>query len=93
MTRSLRPMAAPTLALELRETIERWFSARDTPAMQSSELILSALADLLAEQIAANPTPETADAALKHFHREFLRSYATTVRRSLGGVLVTLVRQ
>jgi thymidylate kinase len=89
MTQSLRPMTAPTLALELRETIARWFSARDT--MPNSQLILAVLADLAAEQIAANPTHETADAALKQFHREFLRSYATAVRLSLGGAAAIIV--
>ena len=91
MSQSVRPMTAPTVALELRESIARWFAARGT--MPNSQLILAALADLAAEQIAANPTAERADAALKHFHREFLRSYANAVRRSPGGVLVTLVRQ
>jgi hypothetical protein len=93
MTQSLRPMTAPTLALELRETIARWFSSRDTHAMQSSELILSALADLVAEQVSANPTPETQDAALKRFNREFLRIYAAVIRLRLGGIPVTIVKQ
>lgn len=84
-------MTAPTLAVELREAIRDWFAARGTP--MESEAILDALADLLAEQISANPTPETADAALRHFHREFFRVFGDAVRRSLGGVVVKLVRQ
>ena len=89
MSQSVRPMTASTLALELREAIARWFSARG--AMPNSQLILAALADLAAEQIAANPTPETADAVLKQFHREFLRSYVTAVRLGLGGAAAIVV--
>lgn len=87
-----QPIVAPTLALELRETIARWFAARDN-AMQSSELILSALADLAAEQIAANPT-QTARNQVLHFHlHEILRHCSCAIRRRLGSVPVTIVTQ
>jgi hypothetical protein len=88
---SARETVAPTLALELREATRDWFAARGQS--MESEVILDALADLLAEQISANPTPEMTGAALQHFHREFFRVFGDAVRRSLGGVVVKLVRQ
>jgi hypothetical protein len=85
-------MVAPTLALELRETIASWFSARDN-AMQSSELILAALADLAAEQIAANPTRAAQNQVL-HLHlHEIMRHCTCAIRRRLGGRSVTIVKQ
>ena len=88
-----RTMTAPTLPLELRETIARWFSARDTPAMQSSELILSALADLAAEQITANPTWAAQSDVLKKLIHEILGGCNAANRRRLGGIPVTIVKQ
>jgi hypothetical protein len=88
---SARETVAPKLAVELREAIRDWFAARGTP--MESQVILDALADLLAEQVAANPTPELSDAALKQFHQQFFRLFADAVRINLGGVSVKLVRQ
>ena len=85
-------MVAPTLALELREAIARWFSARDN-AMQSPELILAALADLTAEQIAANPTRAAQNQVL-HLHlHEIMRHCTCAIRRRLGNAPVTIVKQ
>jgi hypothetical protein len=88
---SARETMAPTLAVELRETIRDWFAARGTP--MESEAILSALADLVAEQVWEHPTPDTQTKALRDFHRKFLRFHAEAFRRSLGGVVVTIVKQ
>jgi hypothetical protein len=88
-----RTMTAPTLALELRETIARWFSARHTPVMQSSDLILSALADLTAEQIAANPTHAAQTKVLQGVLNDIFCGCNAANRRRLGGVPVTIVTQ
>ena len=91
LARTPRDLPAPTLALELRETIARWFSARDK--MQSSELILAALADLVAEQITANPTRAAQVKALDRFMDETVRVANAAIRRQLGGMQVTIVKQ
>lgn len=80
---------ALTLALELRETIARWFSARDMP-MQSSRVILFALADLAAEQITANPTQEQ---VINRFIDDVVHGCNAANRRRLGGIPVTIVKQ
>lgn len=87
------PMPAPTLAVELRETVARWFAARNTPAMQSSELILAALADLAAEQITANPTYELQDKATRLLIEDIFRGCRAANRRRMGGIPVTIVKQ
>lgn len=87
-----RPLSAPTLALELRETIARWFTVRDN-AMQNSELILAALADLTAEQIVANPTQAAQNRELSFHLYEILRLCSCAIRRRPGGLPVTIVRQ
>ena len=92
MSLSLRPMTAPTLALELRETIARWFAARQTP-MQSSKVILFALADLAAEQITANPTQPTQEQASSRFLDDVTHGCDAANRRRMGGVPVTIVKQ
>ena len=92
MSQSLRPMTAPTLALELRETIARWFAARNN-TMQSSRVILFALADLAAEQITANPTRPTQEQAIKGFFDDVIHGCDAANRRRMGGVPVTIVKQ
>ena len=92
MSQSLRPMTAPTLALELRETIARWFAARNG-TMQSSRVILFALADLAAEQITANPTQPTQEQAISRFFDDVIHGCDAANRRRMGGVPVTIVKQ
>ena len=89
---SPRQLAAPTLALELRETIARWFAARQIP-MQSSQVILFALADLAAEQITANPTRPTQEQAISRFFYDVTHDCKAANRRRMGGVPVTIVKQ
>jgi hypothetical protein len=88
-----RPMTAPTLELELRETIARWFSTRETPTIQNSELILSALADLAAEQITANATYAAQIKVMHGVIHDIFRRCNAANRRRLGGVPVTIVKQ
>ena len=92
MSQSVRPMTAPTLALELRETIARWFSARDVP-MQSSGVILFALSDLAAEQITANPTQPTQEQAINRFIDDVIHDCNAANRSRMGGIPVTIVKQ
>jgi hypothetical protein len=87
-----RPMTAPTLPLELRETIARWFAARNIP-MQSSRVILSALADLAAEQITANPTQPTQEQAINRFIDDVVHGCNAANRRRIGGVPAIIVKQ
>lgn len=93
LDRQPRPLTAPTLALELREAIARWFSARDTPAMQSSELILAALADLAAEQVAANPVRDAQNTVLAALIHDIFRGCNAANRRRMGGVPCIIVKQ
>jgi hypothetical protein len=92
MSQSPRPMTAPTLALELRETIARWFAARQIP-MQSSKVILFALADLAAEQITANPTQPTQEQAINRFIDDVVHGCNAANRRRTGGIPITIVKQ
>jgi hypothetical protein len=87
-----RALPAPTLPLELRETIARWFAARDAN-MQSSELILSALADLAAEQITANPTYAAQTEVIGRFTQDVFSGCNAANRRRMGGIAVTIVKQ
>ena len=84
-----RRVMAPTLAMELRETIARWFAARVTPEIQSSAQILSALADLAAEQIVANPTDHAQVRVTQRFMQEIFRGCRATNRLHLSGLAVT----
>ena len=84
-------MTAPSLALELRETIARWFAARDL--MMNSEAILAALADLAAEQITSNPTRATQVKVLELFMDDVVRVSNAAIRRQLGGVPCVIVKQ
>lgn len=84
-----RPMTAPGLTTELRETIAAWFAARDT--IQNSQAILAALADLATEQVAANPTPQAQTTVLNHFIDDIIRGLNAANRRRMGGVQVGLV--
>jgi hypothetical protein len=85
-------LTAGHLSTELREAIARWFSARgDT--MQSSQVILFALADLAAEQIAANPTRPTQEQAINRFIDDVIHGCNAANRRRMGGIPVTIVKQ
>jgi len=85
-------MTAPTLATDLREKIRDWFEARDIP-MQSSRVILFALADLAAEQITANPTQQTQRQAIDRFIGDVVHDCHAANRRRMGGIPVTIVKQ
>ena len=84
-----RPTTAPTLALELRESIAHWFAAR---GMQNSALTLSALADLAAEQIAANPTYE-AQAEICNQHITAIICGCNAVNQRQPGGMPNIVRK
>jgi hypothetical protein len=84
-----RQMTAPSLTLELRECIARWFSARDL--MPNSQAILAALADLAAEQIAANQTIDQQCAVFRNFARDIDTMIAAANRKRMGGIEVELV--
>jgi hypothetical protein len=88
-----RHLSAGQLNTELRETIARWFSTRDTPTIQNSELILWALADLAAEQITANATYAAQIKVMHGVIHDIFRRCNAANRRRLGGVPVTIVKQ
>jgi hypothetical protein len=88
-----RQLTAGHLSTELRETIVRWFAARSTPAIQDSELILAALADLAAEQILANPTHTAQVRVMNHFADDIIRGCNAANRRRPGGIEVTIIKQ
>lgn len=82
-------MTAPTLSTELREAIATWFTARRQP--MDSALILDALADLAAEQIAANPTYDTQCEVFGLFTQFTIVHITAANRRRMGGVECELV--
>jgi hypothetical protein len=82
-------ICAPKLAVELREAINGWFAARGGP-IHDSEMIMAALADLAAEQVAANPTPQAQTKVLNRFIRDIIRGLNAANRRRMGGVQVGL---
>jgi hypothetical protein len=89
---SARQTQAPTLAVELREAIRDWFSARGK-TMQDSELILAALADLAAEQIAANPTFRDQHGVMNKFVKDIIGGCYAANRRRMDDMQATPVKQ
>lgn len=87
-----RETLAPTLSTELRETIHAWFAGRHKP-VQDSAAILAALADLAAEQIAANPTHDAQCAAMSLFTHDIIVGITAANRRRLCGIACTIVKQ
>lgn len=85
-----RHTVAPTLAVELREAIHEWFAARGKP-MQDSELILAALADLAAEQIAANPTLGAQHGVMNQLIKDIIRGCHAANRRRIGDIEATII--
>lgn len=89
---SAREALAPTLAVELRETIWAWFAGRNKP-IQDSGVILAALADLATEQIAANPMGDAQIRVMNHFMEDVIRGCNAANRRQMGGIACTIVKQ
>jgi uncharacterized protein len=83
-------MPAARLTCELRETIRDWFANRNS-GKHDQDIVLSALASIMAEQITANPDPRTqeaiAEAAFQAIHTCVVVSNSMRVRR--GGVPFT----
>jgi hypothetical protein len=85
-------MMAPRLSVELRETIQAWFAARNKP-IQDSAVILAALADLATEQIAANPMGAAQIRVMNCFLDDIIRGCNAANRRQMGGIACTIVKQ
>lgn len=84
-------LCAGDLSTELRESIQNWFALRGQ--MPNSATILKALADLTAEQIAANPTGVDQVAVFNRFIDATVTATNAAVRRRMGGIRCAIVKQ